>query len=190
MRPLLAALLVSFAIPAAAQAPQRPDPARVMAAQREAMARLGFLDGLWRGTARVGPPGGHGRDLVQTERVGPSLGGTIRVIEGRGYDADGRVLFQSFGIVSFDPATGRFALRAHADGQVADFPFEVEADGYSWEVPAGPGRIRYRARVEADRWRQTGELHLPDRAPARLFEMDLRRLGDTGWPAAGEVGPR
>lgn len=190
MRPLVAALALWIALPAAAQAPERPDPARLMAAQREAMAKLAFLDGLWRGTARVGPPGSGGRDLVQTERVGTTLGGTVRVIEGRGYDESGRTLFRSFGLVAFDPSSGRFTLRAHADGQQSDFPFEVDAGGYAWEVPAGPGRVRYRAQVADGRWRQTGELLLPDRPPVRVFEMDLRRIGDTDWPAAGEVGPR
>jgi len=176
--------------PGRTRAQGRPDSAATMAAQRAAMGRLAFLDGLWRGTAVAGPAGAPQRQMVQTERVGLALDGTVRVIEGRAHDADGAVLFQSFGIVSFDPASNSFMLRAHADGQRGDFTFAVEPDGYAWEVPSGPGSVRYRARVADGRWRQTGELRMPERAPLEIFRMDLQRLGDTNWPAAGAVPAR
>jgi hypothetical protein len=176
--------------PGRTRAQGRPDSAGIMAAQRAAMGRLAFLDGLWRGTAVAGPAGGPQRQMVQTERVGLALDGTVRVIEGRAHDADGTVLFQSFGIVSFDPSSNSFMLRAHADGQRGDFAFSVEADGYAWEVPSGPGRVRYRARVADGRWRQAGELLLPERPPLEIFRMDLQRIGDTNWPAAGAVPAR
>jgi hypothetical protein len=176
--------------PGRTQAQGRPDSAATMAAQRAAMGRLAFLDGLWRGTAVAGPAGAPQRQMVQTERVGLALDGTVRVIEGRAHDADGTVLFQSFGIVSFDPSSNSFMLRAHADGQRGDFAFAVEPDGYAWEVPSGPGRVRYRARVADGRWRQTGELLMPERPPLEIFRMDLQRIGDTTWPAAGAVPAR
>lgn len=56
--------------PGRTRAQGRPDSAGIMAAQRAAMGRLAFLDGLWRGTAVAGPAGGPQRQMVQTERVG------------------------------------------------------------------------------------------------------------------------
>ena len=41
--------------------------------------------------------------MIQTERIGPFLDGSVRVIEGRGYAADGAVASTRFGIISFDP---------------------------------------------------------------------------------------
>ena len=52
----LAAGLLAVAAPAAAQ---YPDPAPRLAAQRQAMARLAFMDGVWRGPAwSLTPAGG------------------------------------------------------------------------------------------------------------------------------------
>ena len=102
-RILLGAATLALSAPAVAQ---RPDPAALQAAQREAMAAFARMDGVWRGPAwTITPDGRH--DIVQTERIGPFLGGTVRVIEGRGYDADGSVGFNALGIISFNPATRR-----------------------------------------------------------------------------------
>ena len=35
-----------------------------------------------------------------------------------------------------------------------------------------------------------GERLVPGQEPQRIFEMDLKRVGDTDWPAAGPVAPR
>ena len=57
------------------------------------MARLAYLDGVWRGPAWSLTPQGR-REMIQTERIGPFLGGSVRVMEGRGYTADGSVALQ------------------------------------------------------------------------------------------------
>ncbi|RZJ04580.1 MAG: hypothetical protein EON89_07095 [Brevundimonas sp.] len=77
---VLAAVLLAAPLSAQAQMPASPAGSP---AQREALDRLAFLDGEWRGTATVHGPGGT-TVLTQTERVGPMLGGSVRVIEGRG----------------------------------------------------------------------------------------------------------
>ena len=86
---------------------------------------------------------------MQTERIGPFLGGSVKVIEGRGYADDGAVRFNAFGIVSFDPATRAYTMHSHAQGHVGDFAFVPTADGYRWEIPLPTGRIRYVATVAA-----------------------------------------
>ncbi|HRD99494.1 MAG TPA: DUF1579 domain-containing protein, partial [Rubrivivax sp.] len=110
LAPLL--LCMHLAAPALATA-QAPDSAALQAAQRQAMAVLAPMDGLWRGTARVTLPGGVQRDQVQTERVGAMLGGTVKVIEGRGYGPDERLDFNAFAVVSFVPGTGRYRMHSH-----------------------------------------------------------------------------
>ncbi len=77
----------------------------------------------------------------------------MRVVEGRGYEADGTLSFNAFATISFDPGTGDYTLHSYAQGQVGD-------------------RI------------------MPGGNPIRFFEMHLKRLPDTDWPAGGAVGPK
>ena len=100
----LAALALLAAAAASPAQAQRPDPEALLAAQRTAMARLAAMDGVWRGPAWTVLPTGERHEVTQTERIGPFLGGSVKGIEGRGYDASGRVTFNAFGTVSFDPA--------------------------------------------------------------------------------------
>ena len=65
------------------------DPEALLAAQREAMRRLSFMDGVWRGPAWTILPSGEKHSITQTERIGPFLDGSVKVIEGRGYYASG-----------------------------------------------------------------------------------------------------
>jgi hypothetical protein len=175
-------------LPVTAQ--ERPDPAALIAAQREGMAALQSMDGVWRGPAWIVLPSGEKREFVQTERIGPFLDGAVKVIEGRGYDQDGKVTFNAFGIVSYNPATRAHSMRSYAQGQVGDFKFTPTGDGYAWEIPAGPATIRYVAVIRDGTLREVGDRLLPGKDPVRFFEMSLQRVGDTDWPAAGAVAPR
>jgi hypothetical protein len=184
----LAVLGLTFASPVAAQ--QRPDPAALQAAQRQAMAPLARMDGVWRGPAWSVTQAGR-RELTQTERIGTFLDGSVRVIEGRGYNADGSVGFNALGIISFNQATNSYTISSWAQGRNGVFPFRVTADGYEWEVPAGPGiSIRYTATVTADTLREVGYLVRGEAPPMQIFEMNLRRVGSTDWPGAGAVPMR
>jgi hypothetical protein len=187
MRIAILAVALSVLVPAAAVAQRPPDPASTIAAQREAMGKLAMMDGVWRGTAwSLTPAGRH--DVTHTERIGPFLDGSVKVIEGRSYLADGKVGFNAFGIVSFNPATGSYTLHSYAQGMAGDFPLKLETDGYSWELPAGPGAvIRYRATIGGGAWKEVGYRVAGAGEPVQIFEMNLKRVGDTGWPAAGPV---
>ena len=191
------AFLLLIAVAAAALAPikasakivqVRPDPAARIAAQREAMQRFAALDGIWRGPAWTMLPSGERHTLTQTERVGSMLDGSVKVIEGRGYATDGSTGFNAFAVLSYDPDKQSFAMRSYAQGQVGDFAVRPTESGFAWEIPAGPLTIRYTAILEGDEWVEHGDRLLPGKEPVRFFEMTLSRVGDTGWPAAGEVG--
>ncbi len=183
------ALMLAVGVCSVASGQGRPDPAKVIAAQQEAMLELSFMDGIWRGPAWTLTPSGEKHTLTQTERVGPFLDGSIKVVEGRGYDADGKVAFNAFAIISYDPATSAYTLHSHAQGNVGDFVLTPAADGYVWEIPAGPMTIRYTAVFTADTLHEVGDRIMPGKEPIRFFEMNLERVGDTSWPAAGAVGP-
>ena len=174
---------------ASAIAQGHPDESATLAAQREAMAQLAILDGVWRGEASMLSPSGERARITQTERIGSFLGGTIKVIEGRGYRPDGTVGFNALGIVSYDPAKRAYSMRSYAQGRSGDFTFKPRPDGYSWKVPVPGALIRYTATIRDGTLHEVGERLAPEREPMRFFEMRLKRVGDTDWPAANPVPP-
>jgi hypothetical protein len=183
-------LLLTAAFPPILSAQARPDPATLIAAQKEAMAPLAFMDGVWRGPAWTILASGEKHNITQTERIGPFLDGSVKVIEGRGYDPDGKVTFNAFGTISYDPGKKAYTLHSHAMGYVGDFALTPAADGYTWEIPAGPMTIRYTAVIKDGTWKEVGDRIAPGKEPVRFFEMNLKRVGDSTWPAAGAVPPK
>jgi hypothetical protein len=181
-------LTACAAVPVSGQG--RQDPEALMATQREAMMPLSFMDGIWRGSASTVSPSGERHTLTQTERVGPFLGGTVKVVEGRGFETDGRVSFNALGIISYDPTTQTYSMRSYAQGHAGDFVITPMANGFVWEISAGSMTIRYTAVIDGGTWHEVGDRIVPDQEPIRFFEMTLTRLGDTDWPGAGAVRPR
>lgn len=183
MKRLLFALLLA-AVPAAAQ--HRPD----LAAQRAAMDRLAIIDGTWAGTATRYEGGRALPPMRHTERVGPLIDGRLRLIEGRSYTADGGDAgFNAFAVISYDDRTRAYTFRSYALGHALTVPITVRADGFEWQMAAGPGRIRFVATIRDGRWREEGWLEMPGAPPARTIVLDLKRTGATDWPGAGAVAP-
>ena len=188
MKQMFRAFTLALALlPPASAVAQGPDP-QALAAEREAMARFAWMDGIWRGPATTQLPSGP-HSVTQTERIGPTLGGTIKVMEGRGYNADGSTGFNAFGILSYDPAGRSYRLHSYALGHAGDFELILTADGYVWTIPAGPFTIRYTATLAGGTWTEVGDRIAPGQPPQRFFEMHLRRVSDTDWPAANGPGP-
>lgn len=191
MKSSLAALLLAALAPSTALAQAMHDPQEALAAQKRAMAPLAYMDGVWRGGGWTILPSGQKHDVTQTERIGPFLDGTVKVFEGRGYDADGRVTFNALGILSYDTRAKKYGIRSYAMGHMGDFPVTLRDDGFVWEVPQGPrGKIVYTATVKDNTWVEVGERVAPGRDPVRFFEMKLERVGNTDWPAGSPVPPK
>lgn len=186
MRRLLPALVATAAVCGVAHAQTPPDGAKRNAAQVEAMKKLANMDGVWRGQAwTITPTGRH--EVTQTERIGPMLGGAIKIIEGRGYNPDGATGFNAFAVISYEPDTGAYALRSYAMGRSGDFKFTPTAEGYDWEIPAGPATIRYSATIKDGVLHEVGHRVVAGQPPVKFFEMTVKRLADSDWPAAGAV---
>lgn len=186
-----AMLLFLFAIAGASVSASaqgmRPEVAAQIATQREALKALAMMDGVWRGPAWTLLPSGEKHNIVQTERIGPFLDGSIKVIEGRGYNEDGTVGFNAFGVISYDPATKVYTMQSRAQGRGGDFVIKPTGDGYVWEIPAGPATIRYTAVIKDGTLHEVGDRIVPGKDPVRFFEMTLKRVGDTDWPASGAI---
>jgi hypothetical protein len=179
-------MILAFAAPAAAQAPN----AALLQAQKDKMAALNFLDGEWVGPAEAHEPGGLIR-MTQTERSGALLDGTVRLVEGRAYDAAGKTLFNAFAVISYDMRAGRYLITSHASGYATSTEMRLTADGFEWEVPAGPqAKLRFKAVVKNGLWTETGDYVGADGKPRRTFEMKVRKVRATKWPAEKPVSPK
>lgn len=185
-----ALVTIAAVLPWTASGQGRPDTATLLAAQRAAMAPFAYMDGVWRGPAWTLQPSGEKHNVTQTERIGPFLDGTVKVIEGRGYNEDGKVGFNALGIVSYNPDTKAYSIRSYALGHVGDFVLTQNADGFVWEIPAGPATIRYTAVVKDGKWHEVGDRIVSGQEPSRFFEMTLKRAGDSSWPGAGAVSAK
>lgn len=190
VRTILASAVVAVLLSATGAAAQVPAQPTGTEAQRQALSALDFMDGEWRGEAMVQHPGGEPVTLTQTERVGAMLGGSIKVIEGRGYAADGSTEFNAMAVLSWNEREGRYNFRSWANGYSGDYKFERTDDGFRWETPAGPNaRVVYVATVKDGVWHEVGDFITEGQPPRRMIEMTLRRIGDSTWPAGGAVDP-
>ena len=187
---VLAATVVWLAAATAgnAQPVRPPDPAVLLAAQREAMKPLAWMHGRWQGEAWAVTPDGKRHELIQTERVGPMLDGAILVVEGKAFLRDGRPAdFNAFGVIAYDPTAKAYVFQTHAQGRGGAFPLELTPDGWAWAAAAGPVKIRYVTTFRNGVWREVGDMTLPDGSTRRILEMNLKRVGDTDWPMAGQA---
>jgi hypothetical protein len=157
--------------------------------QRAAMSPLAAMDGIWRGPATTDLPDGTKFELTQTERVGPFLDGSVKVIEGRGYGKNREVVFNAFGTISYNPTTKQYTLHSHAQGYVGDHPMKLIPNGFVWELKAGPTTMRFTIVVKDGIWHEVGERIIEGRPTVKFFEMKLKRIGDTTWPAGGAITP-
>ena len=180
---LLLVAVLPLSVPAGAQS----DRAATVAAQRDAMKKLSFMDGKWRGPTWTETSKGR-LELVLTERIGTLLDGTLRILDGRGYRPDGSVGYQALGIIDYDPKTRAYLFTTWSLGSSRTFPFQVKDEGFTWEA-AGPdgARIRYRARISQGVWHETGERVAPDGSVTKVTDIRMKRLGDTPWPAGDPV---
>ena len=189
MQTALSILVVAASISPALAEPVKPvTPTATLTAP---MSKVAFMRGVWRGPGHGTSMGGKPYAVTQTERMGPLLGGDIVVIEGRGYNADDTTGFNAFAVVSYDSRANKYELRSYAQGNSGTFELHLTADGYFWEIPAGPDAIiRFTATVKGKSWREVGELLAKGKPPVQTFEMNLTRVGDTDWPLATPVLPR
>jgi len=94
-------------------------------------------------------------------------------------------LAPAFATISY--ATKVYTMHSNAMGRVGDFVVSPTVNGFSWEIPAGPVTIRYTAVVKDGTWHEVGDRIEAGKDPVRFFDMNLKRVGDTDWPAVGAI---
>lgn len=185
----LAAFTAGFVLSTAGAAAAQAQLPNGTPEQRQAMQTLSWMDGEWVGEATFSTGQGRTATLPHTERIGPMLGGSIRVIEGRTVNPDGSAAFNAFAVVSWDEEGERYVMRSYANGHAGDFSLEVTADGFRWATPAPGGEMRFVTTFKDGEWTEAGDFVMPGREPMRVIELRLHRRGNSDWPAAGVVVP-
>ncbi len=167
-------VIAAVAISSAYAVEQRPS--NSVDVQREAMQKLAFLTGRWSGSVNiVGGPGAP-LHLTQSEDVQYKLSGLVLLIEGKSTDADGKAQFQALATIAFDDASHTYRFRAYNGGHYVDTELTVLADGFSWEMTAGPARIINTMHLTSKGdWQEATEVILGGSPPRRSVDMLLQR---------------
>jgi hypothetical protein len=129
----------------------------------EAMQKLGYLVGEWRGIASVTIGPGGPVEAAQHEVVAWAAGGTVLTIAGRGTIVENgveRVVHDAYATVWWDGDADRYRMRAHlANGLAVDAEPLVGADTLVWGFRhPQAGQVRYTVTRTADGdWHEIGE---------------------------------
>jgi hypothetical protein len=177
MKQILATVLIVLACAAGARA---QGPAAPHIAE---MKKVEFMTGHWVGEAsfQMGP--GQRNVFSMDEVVESKLGGALLVVEGIGKTkppagVEPRVIHHAFGIVSYDAATNRFAMRAYkSNGLFVDVEPKVGDRTIEWSfLDPRLGQVRYAMKLnERGEWFEVGESSKDGATWTRFFEATLRR---------------
>ncbi len=154
-------------------------------ANRDAMKKLDFLAGKWKGEASMtfGPT--RTEKFTQTEDVEYRLGGTILVVEGvgrgklPGKDEEG-VVFNAFAVMSYDAAKKEYAVKAYrAEGVSVDAWLKMGDKKFEWGFANAEQKIDIRYAVtltEKGEWHEVGDMSRDGgKTWNKFFEMTLTK---------------
>jgi hypothetical protein len=177
------------AVAAASAATATREPSKRVQAQQEAMKALAFLDGEWRGAAKTVRKTGT-VSMTQTVRAGPMLDGTVRMLEVRSYEADGRLSFDALRVISFNPERKTYEMRSYQNGSVRDYEMSANGTSLSWQIESG-GRVstRYEISVKNGVWTETAKRMSTAKGaePETYLSISVKRQRTSAWPAGGAL---
>jgi len=154
------------------------------------MAPLAFMDGVWRGPAWTILPSGEKHNITQTERIGPFLDGSIKVIEGRGYNADGTVGSTRSAPSRTTRPPGFTLCTLMRKATSVTLRLTARLTVTSGKFPPGDDNSLHGCHQRMAHGSKSVIRIMPGKEPVRFFEMNLKRVGDTNWPAAGTISPK
>lgn len=149
-------------------------------AQREAMKKLDYWVGEWKGTGwfQAGPGGKHETAITETIRM--KLGGLALLAEGQGRTAgaDGAQVttHDALGIICWDPETRRYRFVYYRAGdKLGEAELKLIEGGLQWERRVDKGTVRFTANIDAERWYEVGEFSADGKTWRKFMEMTLHR---------------
>lgn len=185
-------LLLVLAAPLAAQSgavaartpaapPSAPPPPT---AQLEAMAKLSYMVGEWKGSGWIEVQGGQRLQFHGGERVQEKLGGLALLVEGRFLAkppgaTEEIPVHTTLAVLSYDPREKRYEFDSWlATGTSGEHVLTLTDDGWHWTIEYPGGAVRYTFRLGADgEWIEIGERSSDGETWRQFFEMRLRKDG-------------
>jgi hypothetical protein len=162
---------------------QGPSPSPTLAAQKDAMQKVAFLVGEWKGSGWMMMGPARRVEFTSKETVESRLDGLVLIIEGVHESADparkGAIVHHALAELSWDAKQSAYRFRSHlATGEESDFPGKVVEGAFIWAFPAGPaGTIRYTIKLDAQgRWNEIGERSADGQSWSPMFGMTLDRV--------------
>jgi hypothetical protein len=152
-------------------------------AQREAMKKLDFLVGQWKGEGWM-EVGGQRRMFKGTEVVRRKLDGLLLAIEGLhrgkvGEKDEEAVVHNALALVSYDDKAKRYRFQAFTSrGTYEDAEAKVSDGQLVWGMKVPQiGEMRFTIRRdETGRWLEIGEVSQNGKEWRKFFEMTLERV--------------
>jgi hypothetical protein len=170
MKLACAALLVAAPTLAAAQtAPPPPSPARL-----EAMKRVEFMLGTWKGEGFM-QRGPQKHTFASKETVTREVDGLALVVKGL-HTSEGRVVHDALGVLSAND-DGTYALHTWlANGRGGIYKGEWKDGAFVWGMETPMGKMRYTIRLDPQgRWHEQGETSRDGAGWTVFFEMTLSK---------------
>ena len=155
-----------------------------VAAQREAMKKLDFLVGQWKGDGWMEFGPGQRRTFQGTETVQTKVDGLVVTIEGihrgrvGGTGPEG-VIHNAFGLLSYDDKAKRYRFESFTTrGNREDAEAKVSEGQLEWGMTIPRfGDVRYAIKLDdKGQWVETGEVSQGGNT-RKFFEMTQRRVG-------------
>lgn len=170
-------LFTLLSIPAVAQQPD--------SIQREAISKLNWLAGQWKGEGFAEYRPGQRSYVNMTETIEPRLNGTVLLIEGLGRrklaDAqEGEIVHNAMAVVSYDEKAKKYRWQAWRipGGSYLDTDLKVGDQTLEWSMttPQG-GATRFAIKLnEKGEWHEIGEYSPDNKSWNKFFEMTLRKV--------------
>lgn len=172
-----AALLLLLALPVTLPAQQTP-----ASTQREAMKKLDYMIGQWKGTGWIEREGGR-QTFAGTETVQGKLGGLALLVEGNfkgkvsGKDEEVTV-HETLAVLSYDEKAKSYRFRTYlANGSYGDQELKLIEGGWQWGFQFPGGHLRFITKLnEKDQWFEIGEISRDGKTWQKFFEMTLQRV--------------
>ena len=139
------------------------------------MRKLSFLAGKWAGETRILRAANEFAELSQTEEASYKLDGLLLMIEGVGRSkADGKVVLQALGIVSYDDEARAYRMRAFNDGRWLETEVVLRegAEEIRWGFALGEIRTSSVLRIdERGDWTELAEISIGSAPPRKFLEL-------------------
>lgn len=180
---LLSLIGVALVTVCHARVSQEPKPgpnpmAARTAAHQEALKKIEFLAGTWKGKAMywTGPDQKH--EVDQTETVQFKQQGVLLYVEGLGRDAkSGAIVHDALAVISFDDVAQKYKFTSWAGaGRSGESEAKVSPNRLEWGMKNGPWTIRYIIVLnEKGEWYEIGERSSDGATWTKFFEMTLQK---------------